>query len=1663
MIKLKIFPRFYLFLCILWLSIENVLPAFRESYYFSKFNSEYGINLQKAEGGNLTEVEYKSLHDLYQATDGRAWKWYNTTPYTRPWDFEDSTLSSPCSDSWQGITCFCFSGRCTVKELFLSQHNLTGTFPESIGNLTSLTQLTLSDNALNGTIPTSIGSLSNMLLIDLDRNHLTGTIPTEIKEMKQLSELTLSRNNFTGYLPEEIFTLKNLSVLELDFNTFHGSLSSSIGNLTNLGILKLDENRFHGPLPRAIGNLQNLSNLLISNNNFSQSIPEEFYSLTKLKLVDISANFFTGRISASIGSLTLLRGFFAQVNNFVGYLPDALWSAQIPLQSISVENNLFSGPISSQMVNQKDTIQTLLFSYNSFTGTIPSNFSELTHLYYSEFDNNFLNGTVDHIYMNTTSLLSLDWGSNQFSGRMPETTWPLLIYYITALNYFTGDIPGDTFRYSQFLYYLDLAYNYITGTLPHAFHKDKDIFLNYANFSNNFLSGSINNTFEGLGSLVSLSLSYNSFSQTLPANFGHSLSLYYLFLDNNRFSGTLPDSLNYLKNIKVFFVQNNRFYGQIPTLVAWKFLEIADVSNNQFSGTLPLFLTLIPSIKTFAGSSNCFSGTVPPQVCNLTSFEVFAMNGLSTAVYCRTDLFPGSQLLNAFVLEKSVKGTIPSCLFKMPHLQTLHLAGNGFTGTLPDKTEISDSLQDLQLSHNVLTGTIPSAFQKRTWTELDLSYNKLTGTLSGNFASYNNASSSLTLDVNRLSGKVPSTLLSAVNIDILSGNLFDCDYDRHDLPYNDGKNENYSCGSDVVNAAFYFWVVAVGVIFVGILFCHVMLKCFSTRSSLFQRVIRYFGEMFMWRRAFIEFCEGNYSEATTSNESISSSTSELQGTENPLLFSNSSIISNTINPLRSTVKILRNRGRITSIQYGRIYKLYLFFQKLRFVFIVLTVFILFLLLPFYSVVSLYYDEYYQTYAWQVSGVLLSGATVGALLVVAFTVSLLLLIFLFKIFISPHKTSDVAASPATDETNDITSRTTSPRAKSEANVRPKSTAGRALSTVVGNSTHFRESIIKEHMNYLSYLALLFVGVGNCILMIFADIFYVLVIINENSTVILLAEILLALFKIALNNNLLWTSIPFMRDLLDKNNSKENQHNRSSIYSMDPEAGETGIPTAAKIKLYKYTRNDLLFLSFMILLNNMIFPAIAIIFVSPDCLYNALVSEAAVSSSYSYQICTRYFFIGSEHCLQYLTYSVSTSYSPPFIYSYQCSSIIIINYAAVFILMYIFEGIVQPLFKLLVKFVYDGYYEYGANTTQEEPIGKTEAGLQLSTIHGNPSDLRMSRMSQFIRDHNPSFSDPSRNFEKDEEQRQTEADSGGKSFAQRDTVVINRRTQLTVVYKVENKTPWYYRMLFTCLPYNLTPLVPEPSAEIKFALLLFDKNRIIVRVTAYLMVFMTFGVLFPPLAFILCITVICLTFYEEMVIGRILYESEKLNYPWYKKQIDRNCSGISNGLKYSLWTIVPVSCLFLGYIVFDTFGDDKGWKQALPPALVMLITPILVLAFFTRGKKMYGTFENRYFGGGSESSASVAANSPELPPGREIDDPLPSDDRPNSKPTIALGMVSNSTDSIHSNPTKPNRKSVRLTEPCPINDDEKDTVEQPAAVNHNTDEDPTTTAVGAQKEP
>ena len=120
----------------------------------------------------------------------------------------------------------------------LSYVNLKGSdmdcaIPESIGNLTELTQLWLSYNQLYGEIPASFNNLTKLERLSLHGNNLSGNIENLV-HLTSIKWMSISYNQFSGVIPENIGNLTNLRVLLLHNNQLSGTIPESICNWENL-------------------------------------------------------------------------------------------------------------------------------------------------------------------------------------------------------------------------------------------------------------------------------------------------------------------------------------------------------------------------------------------------------------------------------------------------------------------------------------------------------------------------------------------------------------------------------------------------------------------------------------------------------------------------------------------------------------------------------------------------------------------------------------------------------------------------------------------------------------------------------------------------------------------------------------------------------------------------------------------------------------------------------------------------------------------------------------------------------------------------------------------------------------------------------------------------------------------------------------------------------------------------------------------------------------------------------------------------------------------------------------------------------------------------------------------------------------------------------------
>ncbi|CAN5508986.1 hypothetical protein BH10BAC2_BH10BAC2_37170 [soil metagenome] len=173
----------------------------------------------------VNEKDSLALVDLYNNTDGPNW------------NVHSNWLSGPVS-TWKGISLF--GDR--VTEIRLTNNNLTGYIPGSLGNMNQLSLLLLFNNQLAGHIPSALGNLINLQQLNLGNNKLTGNIPGSLGKPTNLTHLFLDSNYLEGPIPYEIANLTNIQELLLNSNKLSGDVSMLAG--LSLSRLNLSGNAF---------------------------------------------------------------------------------------------------------------------------------------------------------------------------------------------------------------------------------------------------------------------------------------------------------------------------------------------------------------------------------------------------------------------------------------------------------------------------------------------------------------------------------------------------------------------------------------------------------------------------------------------------------------------------------------------------------------------------------------------------------------------------------------------------------------------------------------------------------------------------------------------------------------------------------------------------------------------------------------------------------------------------------------------------------------------------------------------------------------------------------------------------------------------------------------------------------------------------------------------------------------------------------------------------------------------------------------------------------------------------------------------------------------------------------------------------------------------------
>ena len=537
-----------------------------------------------------------------------------------------------------------------------------------------------------------------------------------------------------------------LNVLALLDNLLTGYFPKSVCNLGQLQYLDLSYNGLSGRIPECVNNLTQLWYLLLSDNVMSGSIPASVFDLYNVEFLGLRNNLFTGPIPSAIGSLTKLRQFDASFNHITGNIPASTCEC-IQLDYIELRYNALSGKI-PECVSDLTQLWYLSLSTNQFSGTIPAQGSGLLNLQYLYLSNNLLTGPIPNVIGYLTKLLWLDVSFNHLKGHIPASICECtqLDYIDLRFNALSGKIPECVGALTQ-LWYLSLSNNQISGVIPFSIGRMHA--LSYIDMSNNVLTGSIP---AGVGTLVNiyrLTLSNNKLVGPFLSYIGNLTSLSDLYLDKNHLTGTIPDSIGSLKKLENIVIGWNQLSGTIPsTFGNLSKLQILNLNNNNFDGSLPeSFYTL--RLFALRLNSNKLTGTLASSISNMYQLATLNMS------------------YNYF------EGSLPSSLALLKIMLFLSMDNNGFTGTIPANIDACTNLRALRLNSNLLSGTLPDITRLRYFRILSVKDNVLSGSLQNVFGVQQSTLTSVQLDGNQFTGKLPPALFqqSLVSLSIVGSCL----------------------------------------------------------------------------------------------------------------------------------------------------------------------------------------------------------------------------------------------------------------------------------------------------------------------------------------------------------------------------------------------------------------------------------------------------------------------------------------------------------------------------------------------------------------------------------------------------------------------------------------------------------------------------------------------------------------------------------------------------------------------------------------------------------------------------------------------------------------------------------------------------------------------------
>lgn len=551
---------------------------------------------------------------------------------------------------------------CRLEKIYLLRNRFSGhlqTF--NLGCISKRLQfLYLGTNLFSGQLPRNLGQLANLRELDLVDNNLTGPLPKSLGQLQELEYLVISLNSLQGIVSEAHFrNLSRLKIFRANGNKLKFKPSRNWDPPFQLRGLSLRTWQLGPEFPHWIKHMRHLEYLSLATTGIADAIPAWFWDITsQLGYLNLSGNQINGHIP-SLLNIGFGRNVAVDLkNNLIsGPLPPI--SSNISILDLS--HNRISGSMHHFLCNnakQKNRLKilhlgknclhgeipdcwmnwpllrVLRIQANNLTGKIPSSMGFLTRLQSLHLRRNNLSGEVPFSLQKCADLMVLDFGRNHLTGHIPVWINRLskLIIFNLRLNKFWGKIPLEVCHLKS-LQTLDLAGNNLSGGIPrcfdnfsvmagkrhpsdHIYYSAEDTFGGVPDTQFLVLKGRFAEFSNNLQWVMTLDLSENNLSGSIPIEITRLVKVQALNLSRNSLTGSIPESIGNMKLLESLDISKNQLSGEIPqSLSGLTFLSNLNVSYNNLTGKIPSG-TQLQSFDTSSFIGNLLCGPPLSKNCN---------------------------------------------------------------------------------------------------------------------------------------------------------------------------------------------------------------------------------------------------------------------------------------------------------------------------------------------------------------------------------------------------------------------------------------------------------------------------------------------------------------------------------------------------------------------------------------------------------------------------------------------------------------------------------------------------------------------------------------------------------------------------------------------------------------------------------------------------------------------------------------------------------------------------------------------------------------------------------------------------------------------------------------------------------------------------------------